>query len=93
MEVYKVDAEYRAYVNHQRSGETIAVWARVVRNLNNGSYRINYSHTFQPSEGAGMWYSDSFTSATSLESAEALVLSWLGSLETGYAIGRWSAED
>ena len=88
-EIYKLINEFRADIKHKRTGEIIDYKGRVYEGPNTGRFYIEHSHVLRPSEGAGFWYSDSFTSAESADGAELLVRNWIEMLADSYEVKLW----
>ena len=88
-EVHKEAARYQADIVHQRTGKTVNYRVVVLEHPAAGRYVIQHSHVAVPVEGGNPWYSDSYTSADSLEEAETLVDSWANELAKSYEVMRW----
>ncbi|MFP3382481.1 hypothetical protein [Tritonibacter sp. SIMBA_163] len=88
-EIYKEVARYRADIHHKRTGDLIDYSAIVYEGPSEGRYDIRHSHVLTPTEGAGSYYSDSYTTATDAEVAEKLVMDWIRMLEGSYAYAVW----
>lgn len=93
MEFYKIVAQYRADLEHAQTGQMYDVKAQVLEGPSEGRFHISYSHTFRPTEqAAGMYFSNSFTSASSLDEAEVLVKSWFEQIASSYEVGIWNED-
>lgn len=88
-EVYEVVQEYRSEVVHARSGEVITYIARLLEGPSPGRFFLEHSHVVRPTEGAGFWFSDSYTSPRSPEEAKALVTGWAKQIETAFEVKEW----
>lgn len=93
IETYKEVGRFRADILHKRTGQMIDYKAVILEGPSPGQFHIDHSHTAKPTETAlGPWYSNSYTSAPSLEDAEALVKGWMSFLADLYEIVPWTAD-
>lgn len=90
LEFYKEVARYRADIQHDRTGEMIDFNAVVYEGPDQGRFYIQYSHVLKPTDGAGFYYSNSYTAAEDPESAEQLVRGWAKMLKESHEFKPWS---
>lgn len=92
VEFYKLIAEYRADIMHEKTGEMIDFNARVYQGPPNDDFTIRYSHTYAGQEGSGFNYSNSQTRADTAEEAEATVQRWARSIADSDRYQGWTEE-
>ena len=93
METYQVVAEYLAEIEHRQTSEMHSVKARVLEGPSKDHFHIEYSHTCKPNGNSiGMWYSNSYTHAYSMEDAEITAKGWFEVLANSHEIGVWNPD-
>ncbi len=92
VEFYKLIAEYRADIKHEKTGENIDFKARVYQGPPNDNFAIWYSHTYAGKPGSGFYYSDSYTCANTAEEAENTVRNWASSIAGSDRYKAWTED-
>ncbi|MBW4961896.1 hypothetical protein [Sulfitobacter sp. CW3] len=92
VEFYKLFAEYRADIKHEKTDEMIDFRARVYLGPPNDNFTIRYSHTYAGQEGRSFYYSNSQTRADTAEEAEATVRRWARSIAGSDRYQGWTEE-
>ena len=92
VEFCKLIAEYRADIEHEKSGGMIDFRAKVYQGAPNNDFSIRYSHTFADQPNSGFYYSNSQTRADSAEQAEAVVKGWATSIASSDRYKTWTED-
>lgn len=75
-------------LTHARTGNAIHLRATIFER-HNGRCSIEYSHAPRPTAGAGVWYSDSLSSADSYDEARDMVDVMCRVIESAFEVHPW----